>query len=191
MFLHVFVLFLWVKSTAIWKKLKKESKKEKSNTENDHFSFFSGHLEKWPQQEVHPKISNVTHQYCILGIPRLQKNIGSLRCGGGARWSYLATRLTELPSSQHLCGSHSGLLSHQSFHIYTWCRTWRAPLPVKRLHTGQTQLSNSQSTCIGIFLIRIQPPSKWIRHWKENKIWAKQLWPLYIISYNHYNYLER
>ena len=54
-----------------------------------------GHLEKWPQQEVHPKISNVTHQYCILGIPRLQKNIGSLRCGGGARWSYLATRLLE------------------------------------------------------------------------------------------------
>ena len=93
MFLHVFVLFLWVKSTAIWKKLKKESKKEKSNTENDHFSFFSGHLEKWPQQEVHPKISNVTHQYCILGTPRLQKNIGSLRCGGGARWTYLATRL--------------------------------------------------------------------------------------------------
>ena len=53
-----------------------------------------GHLEKWPQQEVHPKISNVTHQYCILGTPRLQKNIGSLRCGGGARWSYLATRLS-------------------------------------------------------------------------------------------------
>ena len=60
-----------------------------------------GHLEKWPQQEVHPKISNVTHQYCILGIPRLQKNIGSLRCGGGARWSYLATRLLGALAHDH------------------------------------------------------------------------------------------
>ena len=59
-----------------------------------------GHLEKWPQQEVHPKISNVTHQYCILGTPRLQKNIGSLRCGGGARWSYLATRLLDFPAKK-------------------------------------------------------------------------------------------
>ena len=96
MFLHVFVLFLWVKSTAIWKKIKKWILSLDNPPYYSWLIWPGGHLEKWPQQEVHPKISNVTHQYCILGTPRLQKNIGSLRCGGGARWSYLATRLIDL-----------------------------------------------------------------------------------------------
>ena len=47
----------------------------------DFQTFYGGHLEIWLEQTIHPYIFTVTHPFRILGILRLQKNIGLLRCG--------------------------------------------------------------------------------------------------------------